>query len=295
MLEAVLRRLPSGRGPPIVFRIPRRPEAGLREHRRPRRRLHAGGFAGRRHPRWVRRCAVAATVAGLLALPACGSAPGKVPTTAFRARVGDCFHNPGDVLVACARRHQAQTVYVGGRPPGDSALAVRPCHLALVAFLGADVNTRLDLRVWVSARRTWYRCDVLLRKSTHGAAGYEDVTGSLRRTLTKGVPAHLQACLSTRYRPTADQRYVSCSRPHRAQELAFAPAIGVLDEPFPADVPDRARSSCNATASASGLLVAHRSVQAFYPNTRRTWAAGQRAAICWVTADPGARLLPPVA
>jgi hypothetical protein len=268
MQEAAHFVLPSGRGRPILVRTPCRPLAAL---------------------------AVAATVAGLLALTACGSAPDKPHPTALRARIGDCFENPGDVLVPCARRHQAQTVYVGGRLPGDAALAVRPCHLALVAFLGADVNTRLDLRVWVSARRTWYRCDVLLRKSTRGHAGYEDITGSLRRTLTTGVPAHLQACLPTRYRPSADQRYMPCSRPHQAQELAFAPAIGVLDEPFPADVSDRARSSCNATASASGLLVRHRSVQAFYPATRRAWATGQRSAICWVTADPGSRPLPPVA
>jgi hypothetical protein len=212
----------------------------------------------------------------------------------FHPRVGDCFSTPRDVLVACAQRHQAQTVFVARRPPARATLAVRPCRFAQASFLGADVNTRLDLRVWVSADRTWYRCDLMLRKSTHGGKGYEDVIGSLRHTMSSGVPAHLQACLATGYRPTVDQRYVPCARHHVSQELTVAPAIGVLHEPLPADVSDRARTACHATASATGLLAGRRTVRAFYPATAKAWSSGLRAATCWVRAVAGTSRLPAV-
>jgi hypothetical protein len=254
----------------------------MSHHLRAARRSHARVF------RW----ALGGVGVALLVVSGCDSTPATTPPPMFHARVGDCFRNPHDVLVPCTHRHRAQTVYVGGRPPAPAALAVRPCRPAEAAFLGADVNTRLDLRVWVSAAQRWYRCDLLLRRSTHGGDGYEDVTGSLRRTLSSGVPAHLQACLATRYRPRRDQRYVSCERPHVSQELTVAPAIGVLDEPLPADVSDRARTACHASASASGLLVGRRTVRALYPDTAKAWSSGLRAATCWVDAAPGSSRLP---
>jgi hypothetical protein len=243
-----------------------------------------------------RRAALLSLVAACaVALVGCGGTGKAEDTTDFRARVGDCFAAAADPPVPCSRSHEAQTVYVSDQRVIDTARAVRPCHAAQARFLGADVNTRLDVRLWIANDKSWYRCDVLLRKSTRGDAGYERITGSLRHTLAQGVPAHLQACLAERYRPAVDQRYESCSEKHVAQELTLAAAIGVRNEPFPADVAERARNACNASASASGLLAKGRSVRAFYPKTAKAWASGQRAALCWVSADDPAKPLPRVA
>jgi hypothetical protein len=233
-------------------------------------------------------------VAGMLALTGCSTTAKAKDDAHFRAEVGDCFADPGDPPVSCAQPHQAQTVYVSDRHVTDIARAVKPCHAAQAAFLGADVNTRLDVKLWIAADRSWYRCDVLLRKSTRAGAGYETISGSLRKTLARAVPIHLQACLAARYHPALDQRYVSCTAKHIAQELTIAPAIGVLNEPFPPDVAERARNACNASASASGLLAKGRSVHAFYPKTPKAWSSGQRAALCWVSADRHSSPLPPI-
>jgi hypothetical protein len=233
-------------------------------------------------------------VVGMLALSGCSTTATVKDDSDFRAQVGDCFADPGDPPVSCERPHQAQTVYVSNRHIADTTRAVKPCHAAQAAFLGADVNTRLDVQLWIASDRSWYRCDVLLRRSTRAGAGYEKISGSLRKTLARAVPVHLQACLGTRYHPALDQRYVSCAEKHVAQELTIAPAIGVLNEPFPEDVAERARNACNASASASGILAKRRSVHAFYPRTAKAWSSGQRAALCWVSADRPSSPLPPI-
>ena len=79
---------------------------------------------------------------------------------------------------------------------------------------------------------------------------------------------------------------------HVAQELIAPPAIGTLDEEFPANVADRASRACNAAASAVDLLGDDRQVRAYYPKNADAWATGERTADCWVTATKGA--LPPV-
>jgi Septum formation len=200
--------------------------------------------------------------------------------------VGSCYADVSARPVSCDVQHIAQTVYVSRRtPPPDRALV--PCRRAQADFLGQDFNTRLDMQLWVAADRSWYRCDVVLRDSTHGVGSYQRLTGSLEGVLRKDVPADLQACLAAPYDPAADQPYVSCALPHLAQELFVAPAIGTLDEPFPADVADRATSACNATAAAAGLGTGNRTVTAFYPKNAAAWASGERTADCWVTAKSG--------
>jgi Septum formation len=222
-------------------------------------------------------------LAGVLVLSGCDTSTKRTGTSDFDVEVADCFADPGQSPTPCSKPHQAQTVYVSHQRVTDSARAARPCHAAQASFLGADVNTRLDVQLWVASDRSWSRCDVLLRKSTRAGSAFENITGSLRKTLAAGVPVHLQACLGTRYRPARDQPYVSCAERHVAQELTIAPAIGVLKEPFPEDIAERARNACNASASASGLMSKHRSVHAFYPKTEATWVAGQRTALCWVS------------
>lgn len=212
------------------------------------------------------------------------------------ARVGDCYVDVSTGPVSCNDRHVAQTVFVAKSPPKDEAAAIIPCREAQAHFLGQDFNTRLDLQLWVAHDRSWYRCDVLLRNSTSRSTSYQVLTGSLKGVLRKGVSIDLQACLGTPYDPAVDQPYVSCQRPHVAQELFVAPAIGTLDEKFPADVADRAVGACNATAAAAGLLTPGRKVTAFYPKDAQAWASGERTADCWVTATagtlPGAERLP---
>ncbi len=229
--------------------------------------------------------ALAATL--LVVLAGCNGTSDTTAPRDFRAVVGDCFDHAADPPVDCAQPHLAQTVFVGDKPPLDTALAVKPCRRAQAHFLGADLNTRLDVQLWISNDETWYRCDLVLRRSTRSGRGHEDLVGSLKGTLKEGAPANIQACLDGTYRPATDQPYVSCAEPHVAQELTFAPAIGVLDEPFPSDVAARSRNACNAAASAARMLGANRSVHAFFPNDARAWSSGQRSALCWVEATRG--------
>lgn len=211
-------------------------------------------------------------------------------------RVGDCYAVVSGPPINCNQRHVAQTVFVSHQPLTDKASAVTQCREAQARFLGQDFNTRLDLQLWVARNKSWYRCDLLLRNSTGGSTGYQAFTGSLRGVLRNGVAVDLQACLGTPYDPDADQPYVSCEQPHISQELFIAPAIGTLDEPFPADVADRAVTACHATASAAGLLTGGRTVTAYYPKNAAAWASGEHTADCWVTATagtlPGAQRLP---
>lgn len=239
--------------------------------------------------RW--RCLAAAL---LCLVTGCSHAElgGGTPT----ARAGECYADVSAAPVNCNLRHVAQTVYVSKQPPRDESSALIPCREKQAHFLGQDFNTRLALRLWVARDKSWYRCDVLLRNSTSGSADYQVLTGSLKGVLRKGVSIDLQACLGSAYDPATDQPYVSCQQPHVAQELFVAPAIGTLDEKFPADVADRAVSACNATAAASGLLTGGRTVTAFYPKDAGAWASGKRTADCWITATsgtlPGAKPLP---
>lgn len=241
--------------------------------------------------RW--RCPV---VVALSLVAACShSAPAQRAAGAL-GNVGDCYAAASSGPVGCDRRHTAQTVYVGKSVANDEAAALVPCREAQAHFLGQDFNTRLTLRLWVASDRSWYRCDVLLRNSTLSTTGYQVLTGSLKGVLRRGVSIDLQACLGTPYDPGTDQPYVSCRRPHVAQELVVAPAIATLNEALPPDVAARAASACNATASASGLVDANRSVTAYYPKNAAAWASGERAADCWVMATsgtlPAARPLP---
>jgi hypothetical protein len=185
--------------------------------------------------------------------------------------------------VSCAQRHIAQTVYVGKGRAADVASALAPCRLAQARFLGQDFNSRLGLRLWVASDKSWYRCDVVLRNSTRSSTRFQPLTGSLQGVFRTGVPVNLQACLAAPYKPQADQPYVSCKRLHVAQELVVAPAIGTLKEAYPSDVGQRAASACHASASAAKMLGKGRTVTAFYPNSPRAWAGGDRTAECWIT------------
>jgi Septum formation len=202
-------------------------------------------------------------------------------------KVGSCYADVSARPVSCNVSHIAQTIFVSRRTPPSGRGALVPCRRAEADFLGQDFNTRLDLQMWVASDRSWYRCDVILRDSTRGAGNPQQLTGSLKGVLRKDVPADLQACLAGPYEPNADQPYVSCALPHLAQELFVAPAIGTLDEAFPADVADRATSACNATAAAAGLRTGDRTVTAYYPKNAAAWASGERTADCWVTATSG--------
>lgn len=203
------------------------------------------------------------------------------------AEVGDCFANGSVKPVDCGDNHVAQTVYVSNSPPPDSAAALAPCREAQAKFLGQDFNTRLDVQLWVPDDKSWFRCDIVLRNSTQGSAGYQVLTGSLEGMLRDGVSVKLQACLDERYDASADQTYTPCNEPHVSQELFVAPAIGTAEEPFPGDVSRRATQACNATASAAGQLVAERSVRAYYPENSDAWSTGERSADCWITAERG--------
>lgn len=225
-------------------------------------------------------------VAALLCLAtACTQEPPQ-PAEPRLARVGDCYADATAAPVSCNERHIAQTVYVSDEWPADETTALLPCREAQAQFLGQDFNTRLDLQLWVAEDSSWYRCDVLLRNSTRGATGYQDLTGSLKGVLERGVSIDLQSCLGTAYDPAVDQPYLSCRRRHVAQELFVAPAIGTLDEQLPDDVSDRAANACNATAAAARLLTDNQ-LTAYYPQSSDSWATGERTADCWVTATRG--------
>ncbi len=227
----------------------------------------------------------------VLTVAGCSPPPADAPS--FEPpEVGDCLVAGTDEAVNCKERHVAEVVFVGEEAPGTDLEALEPCRRAQRDYLGQDFNTRLDVRLWVAQDESWYRCDVVLRKSTRAAAGYEVLTGSLRGVLRKGVGVDLQACLDSAYKPAADQTYVPCDEPHTTRQLIASPAIGTLAEGFPADIDERATNACNATAAAAGELAPGRTVIAFYPNSADAWAAGERSADCWLSADRG--LLPGV-
>jgi hypothetical protein len=230
------------------------------------------------------RCPALVTV--LLLASACSHQQQSAGGT-LDPEIGDCYARASDSPINCNERHVAQTVFVSNGAVSNEARAMVPCPQAQAHFLGQDFNTRLDLQLWVARDKSWYRCDVLLRNSTRGTAGYQVLTGSLRGVLRHSVAVDLQACLGTPYDSSADEPYVSCGLPHVSQELLVAPAIGTLAEEFPADIADRAASACNATASAAGMLTHGRSVTAYYPKNAAAWARGERTADCWVTATSG--------
>ena len=227
---------------------------------------------------------------GLIACsPQSAAEPAAEPAAAVPdARVGDCYADVSGAPVGCNFRHVAQTVFVSDiPPPADPEAALAPCREAQAEFLGQDFNTRLGVKLWVADDRSWYRCDVVLRNATLASDSYQMLTGSLKGVLSRGASVDLQVCLDARYDSTVDQPYVSCREPHVAHELAVAPAIGTVDEPFPSDVARRAANACNATASAAGQLLPDRLVTAFYPRNAATWASDERTADCWVTARKG--------
>jgi hypothetical protein len=250
------------------------------------------------HPTW-KACSVhrllsrrrAAVLAGVVLLAAtltgCSGSDSGGNDAAAMVEVGDCFADGSVKPVSCTENHVAQTVYVSDSPPPNSSAALAPCREAQAKFLGQDFNTRLDVQLWVSDDKSWYRCDVVLRNSTQGRAGYQVLTESLKGALLDGVSVKLQACLAQPFDATIDQTYTPCDEPHGAQELFVAPAIGTAEEKFPGDVSRRATQACNATASAAGELVEGRGVSAYYPENSDAWSTGERSADCWVTAKRG--------
>lgn len=241
---------------------------------------------------WMRAWCEAMLAAGLLVLSGCAGQPADdKPAPLPVGAVGDCYVN-GTKPVDCDEPHTAESVFVAEETPARTTAAIAPCQKAQARYLGQDFNTRLDVQLWVSADESWYRCDVVLRASTQAGAGLEMLTGSFRGELRSGVAVDLQACLDDVYDAAADQVYTSCDGPHKSRELSIAPAVGTLDEPFPADITERATRACNATAAAERQLVGSPTVQAFYPNSSQAWATGERSADCWVIADNG--LLPAV-
>ncbi|MBA2444749.1 MAG: septum formation family protein [Nocardioidaceae bacterium] len=232
----------------------------------------------------------ALTLAGLLALSGCSrdaAEPAPLPVGA----VGDCYAKASKA-VDCAAPHLAETVFVAQETPPRTPAAIAPCQTSQARYLGQDFNTRLDVHLWVASDESWYRCDVVLPKSTHTDSGLETVTGSLRGALRNGVPVELQACLGEQHDQAIDQPYTSCDTPHKSRRLIVAPAVGTVAEPFPADIADRATRACNASAAAERELVGSPRVQAFFPDSAAAWDTGDRSADCWVVADSG--LLPAV-
>jgi Septum formation len=242
--------------------------------------------------RWRRSLLAATGVAAILVLCGCDADGGNGDAPLAEVRVGDCFGTDEVHSIPCSEQHLAQTIFVSDAPPGRGTAALKPCREAQAGFLGQDFNSRLDVRLWVSADGSWYRCDLVLRSSTQAGSGYAQVIGSLEDGFRRSVPLYLQACLDAPYDPLLDQEYVSCAEPHRSRELTVAPAIGTLDEPFPPGVVDRAVNACNATAAGSHVLGEGRIVEAYYPENPEAWDSGERTADCWVTATRG--LLPAV-
>ncbi|MGI8887478.1 MAG: septum formation family protein [Nocardioidaceae bacterium] len=233
---------------------------------------------------------VAVAVAAFALLTGCSSPP---PTTGPPpiGAVGDCYA-VGGKAVDCTEEHVAESVFVAAETPPRSAVAIAPCQTAQARYLGQDFNTRLDVRLWVAADESWFRCDLVLRTSTLANSSLEPLMMSLRGAFRIAVPVKLQACLDEAYDSATDQPYAACTSPHKSRQLIIAPAIGTVKEPFPADVADRAGRACNASAAAERQLVGQLRVEAFYPNTAAAWATGERGANCWVTAING--LLPAV-
>jgi hypothetical protein len=243
--------------------------------------------------RWRRLAAVPACLLACQLATACGHGeqPAADPVGQI-GKVGDCYGKSSSEPIDCRLAHTAETVFVKDAPPGETSEALMPCRQATIDYLGQDFNTRLDVRLWIATDLSWYRCDVLLRKSTQGGSGYQTLTGSLKGVLDHGVSVDLQSCLSEPYDPGGDQAFVPCTRPHIAQEVIQAPAIGTMAEKYPIDIASRATRACNAAASASDLVGSGRSVEAYYPTNADAWSSGERTADCWVTADKG--VLPPV-
>ncbi len=234
----------------------------------------------------VRWPALVVSVLALL-LSSCSDDPADTETEDPPIKVGDCFAGGSTKPIDCKQNHTAQTVYVSAEPPSNTSADLSPCREAQAKFLGQDFNTRLDVQLWVPEDESWYRCDILLRNSTHAVAGYQVLTTSLKGALDKGVPVDLQACLDEKYTASRDQPYAPCDTPHVSQEIIVAPAIGTNEEKFPRDVSDRATRACNATASASDLLVGANQVEAFFPENPDAWSTGERTADCWITATRG--------
>jgi hypothetical protein len=243
-----------------------------------------------RHRVWRRTLWIVLGVAAIVILPGCRGGDGERTAEPPAVEVGDCFGTDEMDAIPCSERHLAQTILVSDASPGRGAAALKPCRAAQAGFLGQDFNSRLDVRLWVSADQSWYRCDVVLRNSTQAGSGYATVNGSLEGSFPRGVPLYLQACLDAPYDPFLDQEYVSCAEPHRSRELTVAPAIGTLEEPFPSDLDARAINACNATAAGGNLLGGSHKVEAYYPENVDAWESGERTADCWVTATRG--LLP---
>jgi hypothetical protein len=241
----------------------------------------------------MRRRAGALAVLASLLLAGCSNDGDLRGPQSDVGAVGDCYGQVSTKTVPCSGSHMAETIFVSHQAPAATSDALSPCREAQATYLGQDFNTRLDVKLWVAGDLSWYRCDVLVRNSTQDSSGYQEITGSLKGVLRRGVSVDLQSCLSEAYDPAADQAYIPCSQPHVSQELVSAPAIGTLNEPFPGDVSDRATRACNAAASASGLLSKKSTVEAYYPKNADAWATGERTADCWVTAVDGG-VLPPV-
>lgn len=239
----------------------------------------------------LRRLLCCVIAASLLLVVGCSSSPDD-EQGARMGKVGDCYGENSTRPINCSKRHLAETVYVAEGPAPVSTTALADCRGAQSDYLGQDFNTRLDVQLWVADDRSWYRCDVLLRNSTKSGAGFQPLTGSLKGVLEEGVSVDLQSCLDEPFDAGGDQRFVSCAGEHTAQELTAAPAIGTVEEEFPANISDRATRVCNAAASAVDLLGEDRMVRAFYPKNEDAWSTGERTADCWVTATKGS--LPPV-
>lgn len=133
---------------------------------------------------------------------------------------------------------------------------------------------------------------MLVRRSTAGSDHYQVVTSSLEGAFESAVSVDYQACLAEAFDPRLDQRYIACTERHASQELTVAPVLAPLDEPFSADVAERAATACNASAEAADQINRHQSVVAFYPQDEAVWATGERTADCWVIANEGT--LPPL-
>ncbi|MGI8434563.1 MAG: septum formation family protein [Nocardioidaceae bacterium] len=245
----------------------------------------------------MRPVLVAVSSAAVLAVAmGCAGAPStpRSTDTAGAGRigaVGNCYTASSARAVDCSTDHMAQTVYVSDQPSDDRSTALVPCRQAQSDFLGQDFHTRLDVRLWVASDGSWSRCDLVLRTSTAGNA-YETITSTLENAFESGVPVGLRACLADAYDPGHAQRYVPCTEQHAAEELTVAPVLAPFDEPFPADVAERAAEACNASADAAGMLDRHQTVVAFYPEDASAWSTGERTADCWAIANEGT--LPPV-